>query len=84
MLLLSTKVGYTRLATLDDHNSAVTAVTFASKDSRMITCSADGTVAFRDLREDGDTADDYCQKAKVPGSGALYHMDIEATGRFMA
>jgi len=77
------EVGYQRLATLDDQSAAVTSVKFADGGNRVVTCGSDRSVVLRNILED-DADDDggSCQRVKVPGRGALYDMELEATGRY--
>eukprot|EP00873_Tetraselmis_striata_P000650 jgi/Tetstr1/420914/TSEL_011976.t1 len=73
---------YQRLATLDEHGAAVTAVRFASRGNRLVSCGADRSLVFRDLQAAGEQAADVRQ-AQVPGRGPLYDMQLETTEKYL-
>jgi len=76
------KKSYERLATLDDHSSAVVSVRFADRGLRVVTCSADREVVFRSLDGDPEPEGSSC-RSRLEGRGPLYDMGIEKTERYV-
>ncbi|XP_050358396.1 mitogen-activated protein kinase-binding protein 1 isoform X3 [Nymphalis io] len=75
--------GYQILQTLDEHSSSITAVRFLSSGSglQMVSCGADKTILFRQLRTMSDGSYQFARGQNVSGRSTLYDMEVDAGGR---
>ncbi|XP_023955304.2 mitogen-activated protein kinase-binding protein 1 isoform X6 [Bicyclus anynana] len=75
--------GYQILQTLDEHSSSITAVRFLSSGSglQMVSCGADKTILFRQLRTTQDGSYQFARGQNVSGRTTLYDMEVDAGGR---
>ncbi|XP_045458024.1 mitogen-activated protein kinase-binding protein 1 [Melitaea cinxia] len=75
--------GYQILQTLDEHSSSITAVRFLSSGSglQMVSCGADKTILFRQLRTMADGSYQFARGQNVSGRSTLYDMEVDAGGR---
>ncbi|XP_069356780.1 uncharacterized protein Wdr62 isoform X2 [Maniola hyperantus] len=75
--------GYQILQTLDEHSSSITAVRFISSGSglQMVSCGADKTILFRQLRTTQDGSYQFARGQNVSGRTTLYDMEVDAGGR---
>ncbi|CAB3257466.1 unnamed protein product [Arctia plantaginis] len=75
--------GYQILQTLDDHSSSITAVRFlnAGGGLQMVSCGADKTILFRQLRTTQDGSYQFARGQNVSGRTTLYDMEVDAGGR---
>ncbi|CAH2101965.1 unnamed protein product [Euphydryas editha] len=75
--------GYQILQTLDEHSSSITAVRFLSSGSglQMVSCGADKTILFRQLRTTADGSYQFARGQNVSGRSTLYDMEVDAGGR---
>ncbi|KAG7295487.1 hypothetical protein JYU34_021683 [Plutella xylostella] len=75
--------GYQILQTLDDHSSSITAVRFlwAGAALQMVSCGADKTILFRQLRTTQDGSYQFARGQNVSGRTTLYDMEVDAGGR---
>ncbi|XP_062531392.1 mitogen-activated protein kinase-binding protein 1 isoform X4 [Bombyx mori] len=73
--------GYQILQTLDEHSSSITAVRFIASGSglQMVSCGADKTILFRQLKTDGSRQ--FARGQNVSGRTTLYDMEVDAGGR---
>ncbi|CAH0761745.1 unnamed protein product [Diatraea saccharalis] len=75
--------GYQILQTLDDHSSSITAVRFLNSGGglQMVSCGADKTILFRQLRTMQDGSYQFARGQNVSGRSTLYDMEVDAGGR---
>ncbi|XP_028173339.1 mitogen-activated protein kinase-binding protein 1 [Ostrinia furnacalis] len=75
--------GYQILQTLDEHSSSITAVRFlnAGGGLQMVSCGADKTILFRQLRTTSDGSYQFARGQNVSGRTTLYDMEVDAGGR---
>ncbi|CAG4986256.1 unnamed protein product [Colias eurytheme] len=75
--------GYQILQTLDEHSSSITAVRFLSSSSglQMVSCGADKTILFRQLKTTQDGSYQFARGQNVSGRTTLYDMEVDAGGR---
>ncbi|KAL4711270.1 hypothetical protein ACJJTC_019111 [Scirpophaga incertulas] len=75
--------GYQILQTLDDHSSSITAVRFLNSGGglQMVSCGADKTILFRQLRSTQDGGLQFARGQNVSGRSTLYDMEVDAGGR---
>ncbi|KAL0858742.1 hypothetical protein ABMA27_011216 [Loxostege sticticalis] len=75
--------GYQILQTLDEHSSSITAVRFLSSGGglQMVSCGADKTILFRQLRTTSDGSYQFARGQNVSGRTTLYDMEVDAGGR---
>ncbi|XP_075988863.1 WD repeat domain 62 isoform X2 [Anticarsia gemmatalis] len=75
--------GYQILQTLDEHSSSITAVRFlnAGGGLQMVSCGADKTILFRQLRTTQDGGYQFARGQNVSGRTTLYDMEVDAGGR---
>ncbi|XP_037300474.1 mitogen-activated protein kinase-binding protein 1 isoform X3 [Manduca sexta] len=75
--------GYQILQTLDEHSSSITAVRFimSSGGLQMVSCGADKTILFRQLRSTQDGSYQFARGQNVSGRTTLYDMEVDAGGR---
>ncbi|CAH0713016.1 unnamed protein product, partial [Brenthis ino] len=75
--------GYQILQTLDEHSSSITAVRFLSSGPglQMVSCGADKTILFRQLRTMQDGSYQFARGQNVSGRTTLYDMEVDAGGR---
>ncbi|XP_072948676.1 mitogen-activated protein kinase-binding protein 1-like [Epargyreus clarus] len=75
--------GYQILQTLDEHSSSITAVRFLSSNNglQMVSCGADKTILFRQLRTTADGSYQFARGQNVSGRTTLYDMEVDAGGR---
>ncbi|XP_018619681.1 mitogen-activated protein kinase-binding protein 1 isoform X2 [Scleropages formosus] len=76
---------YSLLQTLDEHSSSITAVRFASNDSkvRMISCGADKSVYFRTAQKTGEGTE-FTRTHHIVRKTTLYDMDVDPTCKYAA
>jgi WD40 repeat protein len=69
---------YDVVETLDDHSASITAVRFASHGSKLLSCSADKSVVFRNLfpGPSGDIKSSRYHQ-EVASRGTLYDLDVD-------
>ncbi|RVE45608.1 hypothetical protein evm_009721 [Chilo suppressalis] len=74
---------YQILQTLDDHSSSITAVRFLNSGGglQMVSCGADKTILFRQLRMTQDGGYQFARGQNVSGRSTLYDMEVDAGGR---
>lgn len=74
---------YDVVETLDDHTSSITTVRFACNGSKLLSCSADKSVVFRDvaMTKSGCKASRYHQE--IATRGTIYDMDIDASDKLV-
>ncbi|CAG9466905.1 unnamed protein product [Pedinophyceae sp. YPF-701] len=76
---------YASVGTLDAHEGPIPSIRFTTDGARMVTCGADGRVAFWLLADEGsrdaEAAVPYAVSVPECG-GAAYDVDIELTGQF--
>ncbi|KAJ8707643.1 hypothetical protein PYW07_011320 [Mythimna separata] len=75
--------GYQIMQTLDEHSSSITAVRFLSSGAglQMVSCGADKTILFRQLRHSPDGGYQFQRGQNVSGRTTLYDMEVDAGGR---
>ncbi|KPJ17337.1 Mitogen-activated protein kinase-binding protein 1 [Papilio machaon] len=75
--------GYQILQTLDEHSSSITAVRFLSSSAglQMVSCGADKTILFRQLKTTQDGSYQFARGQNVSGRTTLYDMEVDAGGR---
>ncbi|XP_050678210.1 mitogen-activated protein kinase-binding protein 1 isoform X3 [Leptidea sinapis] len=75
--------GYQILQTLDEHSSSITAVRFLSSNGglQMVSCGADKTILFRQLRTTAEGGYLFARGQNVSGRTTLYDMEVDAGGR---
>ncbi|XP_063898823.1 mitogen-activated protein kinase-binding protein 1 isoform X4 [Helicoverpa armigera] len=75
--------GYQIMQTLDEHSSSITAVRFLSSGAglQMVSCGADKTILFRQLRHSQDGGYQFQRGQNVSGRTTLYDMEVDAGGR---
>uniref|UniRef100_A0A2A4K135 WD repeat-containing protein 55 homolog n=1 Tax=Heliothis virescens TaxID=7102 RepID=A0A2A4K135_HELVI len=75
--------GYQIMQTLDEHSSSITAVRFLSSGTglQMVSCGADKTILFRQLRHSQDGGYQFQRGQNVSGRTTLYDMEVDAGGR---
>ncbi|XP_052749074.1 mitogen-activated protein kinase-binding protein 1 isoform X7 [Galleria mellonella] len=75
--------GYQIMQTLDDHSSSITAVRFLStnRQLQMVSCGADKTILFRQIRTNPDGSYQFARGQNVSGRTTLYDMEVDAGGR---
>ncbi|XP_026739904.1 mitogen-activated protein kinase-binding protein 1 [Trichoplusia ni] len=75
--------GYQIMQTLDDHSSSITAVRFLNSGGglQMVSCGADKTILFRQLRNTQDGGYQFQRGQNVSGRTTLYDMEVDAGGR---
>ncbi|CAH0699575.1 unnamed protein product [Spodoptera exigua] len=75
--------GYQIMQTLDEHSSSITAVRFLSSGAglQMVSCGADKTILFRQLRHTQDGGYQFQRGQNVSGRTTLYDMEVDAGGR---
>lgn len=64
--------GFDVIATLDDHSSSITTVKFACNSSKLLSCSADKSVVFRNIA----TAGSGCKSIR-------YHRELHLVALYM-
>ncbi|GLJ41959.1 hypothetical protein SUGI_0868700 [Cryptomeria japonica] len=71
------------IETLDDHSASITAVKFACNGSKLLSCSADKSVVFRNIvtTESGCKSTRYHQE--VASHGTVYDMEIEPENNYV-
>ncbi|KAJ2943469.1 hypothetical protein O0L34_g12274 [Tuta absoluta] len=75
--------GYQIMQTLDEHSSSITAVRFLSNGGglQMVSCGADKTILFRQLKTTPDGNLVFARGQNVSGRSTLYDMEVDAGGR---
>ncbi|XP_053622204.1 uncharacterized protein Wdr62 isoform X2 [Plodia interpunctella] len=75
--------GYQILQTLDEHSSSITAVRFLNSGAhlQMVSCGADKTILFRQIRTTSDGSYQFARGQNVSGRTTLYDMEVDAGGR---
>ncbi|XP_049883653.1 mitogen-activated protein kinase-binding protein 1 isoform X3 [Pectinophora gossypiella] len=75
--------GYQIMQTLDDHSSSITAVRFLNPGTglQMVSCGADKTILFRQLRTGPDGGYQFVRLQNVSGRSTLYDMEVDAGAR---
>ncbi|KAG0610533.1 hypothetical protein M758_7G073100 [Ceratodon purpureus] len=75
--------GYDVVETLDDHTASITTVRFACNGLKLLSCSADKSVVFRNLSmtSSGCKASRYHQE--IATRGTIYDMDIDASDKLV-
>ncbi|XP_061381546.1 mitogen-activated protein kinase-binding protein 1-like isoform X3 [Danaus plexippus] len=81
--VFSVDKGYQILQTLDEHSSSITAVRFLSSGAglQLVSCGADKTILFRQLRTNPDGSFQFQRGQNVSGRSTLYDMEVDAGGR---
>lgn len=73
--------GFDVIATLDDHSSSITTVKFACNGSKLLSCSADKSVVFRNIA----TTDSGCKSTRyhqeIASRGTVFDMDIDPANK---
>ncbi|PHZ16393.1 WD40 repeat-like protein [Rhizopus microsporus ATCC 52813] len=75
---------------LDDHSSSITAVKFSKDSSKLISCSADKGIIFRQRQHpvtpfhDTSTPRPYITYHNHSGRGTVFDMALDVTGRYIA
>ena len=72
---------YSFLSTLDDHSSSITAVKFIQPPNsvhlQMISCGADKSIIFREVKVDRKGLPEFTRGNHVTGKTTLYDMEID-------
>lgn len=81
---LSEGAGTELVDTLSDHSASITSVKFASSGAKLLSCSADKTIVFRNVSSQGDAhyLVDQANRAQIP-NGKIYAMDTDATQKYI-
>jgi len=81
---LSEDVGTELVDTLSDHGASITSIKFACAGSKLLSCSADKTIVFRNVTPQASAhyAVEQSNKATIP-KGKIYDMDTDATQKYI-
>jgi len=71
---------YTLKTTLDEHSSSITSVKFAEEGAKLISSSADKSIIFRNITQNGEHSTRYSQ---VKVYGTIYDMRLDANEKFL-
>ena len=72
---------YNLLTTLDDHSSSITSLRFATEGSKLLSCSADKSIIFRNINRDPFNVTRYHQA--IVQYGTVYDMDVDPINKFI-
>jgi hypothetical protein len=72
---------YNLLTTLDDHSSSITSLRFATEGSKLLSCSADKSIIFRNITRNPFNVTRYCQA--IVQYGTVYDMDVDPINKFI-
>ncbi|KAL3677463.1 hypothetical protein R1sor_027411 [Riccia sorocarpa] len=77
------KRGYDVIETLDDHTASITAVKFHCNGSKLLSCSADKSVVFRNVTASTAGYKSVRYHQEVAPRGTVYDLDVDATEKFV-
>lgn len=75
--------GYDVVETLDDHTASITTVRFACSGSKLLSCSADKSVVFRNVEMTSSGCKTSRYHQEIAMRGTLYDMDIDASDKLV-
>ncbi|KAG6549127.1 hypothetical protein Mapa_009353 [Marchantia paleacea] len=74
---------YDVIETLDDHSASITAVKFRCNGSKLLSCSADKSVVFRNVVSSPTGCKSVRYHQEVAPRGTIYDLDVDASEKFV-